>query len=184
MKIKFLTSLLISSFILIGCGSDDVTEPPVVVPPVVVPPVVVPPVVSDAVDIDQATGIVMSLSSFDAATGALTFTLSNDENKAIIKASNYHIAYFGYPDPVSPSTNPKAWKRWHVTQSFKCDIGSDDECAGELTETANEGEYAFYAADLDLDSKAAAGELALYKVAIEIHGAQASNDIELMTADE
>ncbi|WP_299804105.1 hypothetical protein [uncultured Shewanella sp.] len=177
MKVKLLSALLASSVLLIGCGSDndnDVTEPPVVVPPPV----------EDAIDIDEATSIVMNLDSVDAATGALTFSLKDGDNKAISKATDYDIFYFGFPDPDSPSTKAKAWKRWHVTQSYKCDTASNIECAGILTETATKGQYTFDATDLDLDSKAAAGAVELYKVAIQVHGAQASNEMELIAADE
>ncbi|MGS0681275.1 hypothetical protein ACVBIL_08955 [Shewanella sp. 125m-7] len=178
MKVKLLSALLASSVLLMGCGSDDdnndVTEPPVVVPPPV----------ADVIDISEATSIEMSLESFDGATGAITFSLNDGDNKAITQASNYDIFYFGYPDPASPSTKPKAWKRWHVTQGYKCDTSTDDECGGVLTETATKGQYTFDATDLDLDSKAAAGAVELYKVAIQIHGAQASNEIELIAAEE
>ena len=176
MKVKLLSALLVSSILLVGCGSDndDVTEPPVVVPPPA----------DDAIDIDEASAIVMKLASFDAATGALTFSLQDADEKSISKATDYDIYYFGYPDPSSPSTNAKAWKRWHVTQSYKCDSSADEECVGVLTETAIKGQYTFEASDLDLDSQAAAGALALYKVAIRIHGALASNEIELIEAEE
>ncbi|ABV88749.1 hypothetical protein [Shewanella pealeana] len=178
MKVKLLSAMLASSMLLLGCGSDDdnndVTEPPVVVPPPV----------EEVIDIDEASTIAMSLDSVDAATGALTFSLKDGDNKAITKATDYDIFYFGYPDPASPSTKAKAWKRWHVTQGYKCDTSTDEECVGILTETATKGQYTFDAIDLDLEGKAAAGAVALYKVAIQIHGAQASNEIELIAAEE
>lgn len=175
MKVKLLSALLASSILLVGCGSDndDVTEPPVVVPPV-----------EDVIEIDEANTIVMNLTSFDAVTGALTFSLENGDKKAITQATDYDIYYFGYPDPDSPSSNAKAWKRWHVTQGFKCDTDLDVECVGVLSETATKGQYTFEATDLDLDSQAAAGAVTIYKVAVQIHGALASNAIELIAAEK
>lgn len=191
MKIKYLSAILASSLLIFGCGSDNDDEdtivddtPVVVVPPVVVtPPVVVDPV-SDAVDVNEATDISMQLDSFDAATGALTFTLSNADGKAVTNASEYEIVYFGFPDPASPSTKPKAWKRWHVSQSFGCDQTDAENCAGLLEETDTEGQYTFNAIDLDLESKAAAGAVEVFKVAVQIHGSNVSNEITLIAADE
>ncbi|GGP88343.1 hypothetical protein [Shewanella ulleungensis] len=191
MKIKYLSAILASSLLIFGCGSDNddediiTVEPPVVVTPpvVVVPPVVVDPV-SEAVTVDEATDISMQLDSFDAATGALTFTLTDADGKAITNASDYDIVYFGFPDPASPSIKPKAWKRWHVTQSFQCDKTDSDNCVGLLQETDVEGKYTFDATDLDLGSKAAAGAVEVFKVAVQIHGSIASNEITLIAADE
>ncbi|MDD8060129.1 MULTISPECIES: hypothetical protein [Shewanella] len=185
MKIKYLSAILASSLLIFGCGSDNDDEDIIVddTPVVVVPPVVVDPV-SEAVDVNEATDISMQLDSFDAATGALTFTLSNADGKAITNASDYDIVYFGYPDPASPSTKPKAWKRWHVTQSFQCDQTDSANCVGVLEETDIEGQYTFNATDLDLESKAAAGAVEVFKVAVQIHGSNASNEITLIAADE
>ncbi|GGB72054.1 hypothetical protein K8B83_04620 [Shewanella inventionis] len=185
MKITYLSAILASSLLIFGCNSDSddddivVVEPPVVV----VPPVVVDPV-SEAVDVDEASAITMKLDSFDAASGALTFTLTDADGKAITNATDYDIAYFGYPDPASPSIKPKAWKRWHVTQRFQCDQTDIDNCVGLLQETETEGQYTFDATGLDLGSKAAAGAVEVFKVAVQIHGSNASNDITLIAADE
>lgn len=172
MNVKLLSALLASTCLLWGCGGSDNDEKEVVEPPV-------EPPVSTAVNVDDATSMLVTVDSFDAASGALTFTLQDDAGNPISNASNYEIAYFGYPE--SPSTNPKAWKRWHVTQSFSCDTASDIACEGLLTETATEGQYTFNAIDLDLESKAAAGAVEKFKVAVQINGAQVSNEVELVT---
>lgn len=187
MKLKLLSALLASSLLLIGCGSDDDTSAPDPVdPPVVEPPVTDPvdPPASEVVKIDDADMIVLTVDEFDAATGALTFTLDNGDEKAITDASTYDIIYLGYPDPNASSSNAKAWKRWHVSQTFSCDPTTEDECSGVLTETETEGQYTFNAIDLDLDSKASAGAVALYKVAIQVHGVKATNEFELIPAGE
>lgn len=182
MKLKLLSALLTSSLLLIGCSDDDSTTEPVD-PPVVEPPVVEPPV-SEAVAIDDADAVILTVDEYDASSGALTFTLDNGDSKAITDASNYSIMYFGYPDPAVTSSNAKAWKRWHVSQTFNCDTSSEDECAGVLTETETEGQYTFNAVDLDLEGKAAAGSVEIFKVAIQIHGAKATNEFELIPAGE
>ncbi|WP_350431887.1 hypothetical protein ABIS04_17430 [Shewanella sp. H8] len=186
MKLKYLSAILASSLLMFGCSSDDddvVTDPVVVEPPVVVvPPVVVDPV-SDAVKIDDASSVVVSLDTYNATTGALAFTLANTEGKALTDATNYSIVYFGFPDPDSPSVKPKAWKRWHVTQSYVCDSATTDECTGTLAATDTEGAYTFNVSDLDLQSKASDDADMIYKVAIEINGALASNEIELVSAN-
>ncbi|MEZ9237420.1 hypothetical protein [Shewanella sp. 10N.286.52.A9] len=183
MKRKLLSALLTSSLLLIGCSDDDNTTEPVE-PPVVEPPVTDPvdPPVSESVAIDEAEAVTLTLKTFDTESGTLTFTLTNDADKAITDASSYQIMYFGYP--ISESNNAKAWKRWHVSQSYSCDTSTEDACNGVLTETDIAGQYTFNATDLDLDSKAAAGAVEQYKVAILIHGAKASNEFELITAEE
>ncbi|MCL1065828.1 hypothetical protein L2735_03280 [Shewanella olleyana] len=184
MKRKLLSTLLVSSFLLIGCGSDDdssVVDP--VEPPVVEPPVVVPPV-TETITIDDTEAVILTVDEYNAETGDLTFTLDNGDSLAITDASDYSIMYFGYPDPASSSSNAKAWKRWHVSQTFNCDTSTEDACAGILTETETQGQYSFNAVDLDLESKAAAGAVEVFKVAIQIHGAKATNEFELIPAGE
>ncbi|WP_418358018.1 hypothetical protein ACNH6B_01635 [Shewanella basaltis] len=182
MKIKYLSAILASSLLIFGCNSDNDDEDIVVVEP---PVVVVPPVVVDeAVDVNDATAITMQLNSFNAASGALTFTLTDAQGNAITNANDYDIVYFGYPDPASPSIKPKAWKHWHVTQRFQCDQTDSDNCVGLLQETQTLGQYTFDATGLDLESKAAAGAVEVFKVAVQIHGSNASNDITLIAADE
>ncbi|MGX9462888.1 hypothetical protein ACWXWU_16870 [Shewanella sp. A14] len=183
MKIKYLSAILASSLLIFGCNNDNdddvVTEPPVVVvPPVVVPPVE-PPATSDGVNIDEASSVIVKLKTFDTTTGALSFTLANTEGKALTQATNYRIIYFGFPDPENASKKPKAWKRWHVTQSYQCDISTSDECSGTLEETDTKGTYTFNVNDLDLQSQTSDDAEMIYKVAVQINGTLASNDIEL-----
>ena len=179
MKRKLLSTLLVSSFLLIGCGSDDDSS----VLDHVDPPVVEPPV-TETITIDDTEAVILTVDEYNAETGALTFSLDNGDSLAITDASDYSIMYFGYPDPASPSSNAKAWKRWHVSQTFNCDTSSEDECAGSLTATETEGQYTFSATGLDLESKAAAGAVEVFKVAIQIHGAKATNEFELIPAGE
>ncbi|AZG74859.1 hypothetical protein EGC82_20165 [Shewanella livingstonensis] len=95
--------------------------------------------------------------------------------------ANYDIVYFGFPDPTSQSIKPKAWKRWHVTQNYQCD--GSDSCTGTLEATDTAGKYTFNVSDLDLQSKASANAVMIYKVAVHIKGTLASNTIELISAD-
>jgi hypothetical protein len=188
MKVKYLSAILASSLLIFGCNSDNdddvaVIDPPVVVvPPVVVPPVVVPPVI-DGVSIDDASSVVVTLDTFNATTGALSFTVANSGGEALTNVADYDIVYFGFPDPASVSTKPKAWKRWHVTQSYQCDSSTSDECTGTLAATDTEGKYTFNVSDLDLQSKASDDADMIYKVAIQINGTLASNEIELVSAN-
>jgi hypothetical protein len=188
MKVKYLSAILASSLLMFGCNSDNdddvaIIDPPVVVvPPVVVPPVVVPPVI-DGVSIDDASSVVVKLDTFDATTGALSFTVANSDGEALTNVADYDIVYFSFPDPASVSTKPKAWKRWHVTQSYQCDSSTSDECTGTLEATDTTGTYTFNVHDLDLQSNASDNATLLYRVAIKINGTLASNDIELISAN-
>jgi hypothetical protein len=189
MNVKYLSAILASSLLIFGCNSDNdddvaVIDPPVVVvPPVVTPPVVVVPPVLDGISIDDASSIVVTLDTFNATTGSLLFTVANNDGEALINVANYDIVYFGFPDPASLSIKPKAWKRWHVTQSYQCDGAGSDSCSGTLEATDTAGKYTFNVSDLDLQSKASANAAMIYKVAIQIKGSLASNAIELISAD-
>ena len=93
MKIKYLSAILASSLLIFGCNSDNDDEDIVVVEP---PVVVVPPVVVDeAVDVDDATAITMQLNSFNAASGALTFTLTDAQGNAISWSSAGAMGFKG-----------------------------------------------------------------------------------------
>jgi len=180
MKVKYLSAILASSLLIFGCNSDNdgdvVTEPVVVIPPVVVSPV------SDGVSIDDASSVVVKLDTFDATTGALSFTVANNDGEALSNVADYDIVYFGFPDPASSSIKPKAWKRWHVTQRYQCDAATSSNCTGTLEETDTRGKYTFNVSDLDLQSQASDNADLLYQVAIQINGTLASNDIELISA--
>lgn len=170
MNDKLVTSLLAALLLCGGCGSDDNdTE---------VPPVVTPPPVADSVDANEALAINLSLAEFDGASGALSFTLEDDAALAITNAKDYKITYFGFPADGATSSNAKAWKRWHVTQSFECD-SSAGECEGVLVES-EKGTYSFEAPSLNWDQNTANGSVQKYKVAIEIKGAMASNELVLL----
>ncbi|WP_299568567.1 hypothetical protein [uncultured Shewanella sp.] len=186
MNLKLLSVLLASSLLLMGCNDDDDTSTDPVDPPVVEPPVTDPvdPPATEVITINDADTVILTVDEYDASSGALTFSLDNGDEKAITDASDYSIMYFGYPNPAAPSSNAKAWKRWHVSQTFNCDTSTEDACAGVLTETETEGQYTFNAVDLDLESKAAAGAVEVFKVAIQIHGEKASNEFELIPAGE
>ncbi|PKI08098.1 hypothetical protein CXF78_02170 [Shewanella sp. 11B5] len=122
----------------------------------------------------------VKLDTFDSITGALSFTVANSEGEALTNVANYDIVYFGFPDPASPSIKPKAWKRWHVTQNYQCDSTATDTCTGTLEATDTAGKYTFNVSDLDLQSKASANAEMVFKVAVQIKGALASNEIELI----
>ncbi|MCG9695728.1 hypothetical protein [Shewanella sp. Isolate11] len=172
MNNKLITGLLGSLLICTGCGSDDADEEVVVTPP--------PVEVTDSVDIKDATSINLELVSFDGVSGALSFNLSDADAVAITNAQDYHITYFGFPDDSSSSTKAKAWKRWHVTTSYDCDTAAAN-CEGILQET-EQGSYTFDATGLNWDENTAAGSVKKYKVAIQIKGAQADNDLILQPA--
>ncbi|MGL5390981.1 MAG: hypothetical protein ACRDA8_06290 [Shewanella sp.] len=163
---------------LTGCGSDD-KHAEEVTP--------TPPPVASTVHIDEAAAVELGITQFDPATGTLRFALSDSQKTAITGAKNYDIYYFGFPDPAKPSANPKAWKRWHVTQTYRCH--SQQECSGKLIEVKG-GEYQFEIAGLDWQgaqpssaasvSPSSAAAVANIKVAIQIYGAKAHNKLELI----
>ncbi len=170
MNKKLISSLLASLLICTGCSDDDDDKTPEVTPPEVVE--------TESIDIKDATAINLELLSFDGATGALSFTLTDANNAVITNAQDYRITYFGFPS--GKSSKPKAWKRWHVTTSYDCD-NTEGHCEGLLEETSD-GNYSFEAFDLDWDADVAAGSVQKYKVAIQIKGAQAENDFTLQEA--
>ncbi|KIO38227.1 hypothetical protein [Shewanella sp. cp20] len=171
MNEKLLTALLATALICGGCGSDDnddkddggnITPPPV----------------ADTIDAGEALAINLTLAEFDGATGALNFALKDADGLAITNAKDYRIVYFGFPDSTTASSNAKAWKHWHVTQSYLCDSAEGD-CQGVLTET-DKGQYSFEATDLNWDANTAPGSVKEYKVGIEIKGAKATNELVLL----
>ncbi|MFV7771794.1 hypothetical protein [Shewanella marisflavi] len=169
MNEKLLTALLATLLMCGGCGSDDNDDDDggVIIPP--------PPVTIDA---GEALAINLTLAEFDGETGTLSFALTDDDGLAITNAKDYNIVYFGFPDGESKSSNAKAWKHWHVTQSYQCDSAAGD-CQGMLEETDN-GQYSFSATDLDWDANTAPGSVEEFKVAIEIKGAKATNELVLL----
>ncbi|MCE9677776.1 hypothetical protein LZP69_01040 [Shewanella sp. AS1] len=169
MNKKLIPGLLASLLLCSGCGSDDNEDNTEITPP--------PAQGSDAVDIKDATSVNLALVSFDGASGALSFNLSDGDNKAITNALDYRITYFGFPSD-SKSSNAKAWKHWHVTTSYECD-NTQGNCEGVLQET-QEGSYTFDATGLNWDANTAAGAVEKFKVAIQIKGAQAENELVLL----
>ena len=170
MNEKLLTALLATALICGGCGSDDNDDDD--------GGVIVPPPVADSIDAGEALAINLTLAEFDGATGTLNFALKDDAGLAITNAKDYNIVYFGFPDSTTESRNAKAWKHWHVTQSYQCD-SVNGGCQGVLEET-DKGQYSFSATDLDWDANTAPGSVAEYKVAIEIKGAKATNELVLL----
>lgn len=172
MNDKLITGLLATLLLCGGCGSDDAdtTEPPIVVPPPV----------ADSIDINEAAAINLTLAQFDGDSGALSFSLADDSALAITNVKDYRITYFGFPDDESPSRKAKAWKRWHVTHTYACDSAAA-QCDGVLVES-DKGQYSFEAIGLNWDDNSATGAVKRYKVAIEINGALASNELTLQPA--
>ncbi|MGI2257914.1 hypothetical protein [Shewanella sp. GXUN23E] len=169
MKKLYITALLASLTLIGGCSDDD---DEVIVPPE--PPLAV-------ADIDSASVILLELGSFDGPSGELGFTLSDDKGVRLTGASAYSIHYLGMPD--EPSRKPKSWQRWHAISSFHCPADNSAPCTGILDAVDDKGNYRFTADGLDWDSLATPDAVGIYKVAIQIHGALASNQVELMTAN-
>lgn len=167
-----LLAVTLATLMLAGCGSDSnkvEEETPPAPPP--------PPPVENAVNIDEATQINLKLEQFNVSTGTIQFSLTDAQQEAITAAKNYDIYYFGFPDKTKESPNPKAWKRWHVTQSYRCQ--SLGECSGKLTEVAG-GKYQFEIADLDWKQQDPSRSVAHIKLAIQIYGAKANNELSLI----
>ncbi|WP_229377305.1 hypothetical protein [Shewanella woodyi] len=171
MNNKRLTSLLACTLLATACGSDsndsnDGGE-------------IAPPPVATTIDIDKATSIQIELTSFEGASGALSFNLSDNEKQAITQAKDYKIIYFGFPEQNSKINNPKGWQRWHLTNSYSCN-SQEKECEGILTELETKGSYTFEAPDLDWSRGDSDEVVKRYKVAIEIKGALSSNELEIL----
>lgn len=165
-----LLALTLGTLALVGCGSDDDKSEEVTPPPP-------PPPVETTVSIDEASQINLAVEQFDPNTGSLVFSLTDANQAAITDAKSYDIYYFGFPNKDKASANPKAWKRWHVTQSYRCQ--SQGECTGQLTEVKN-GQYQFEIAGLDWQQQDPSGAVSQIKVAIQIYGAKANNELTLV----
>ncbi|MCL2918944.1 hypothetical protein [Shewanella litorisediminis] len=171
MKPRLLYPLLAT--LLVGaCGSDnDPQEPTIPEPP--------EPPVAEVVHVDEANSIALEVVSFEPLSGAVEFTLKNEAGLAVTGASQYELIYFGLPPEENASRNPKAWKRWHVSQSFRC--GEDTStCEGVLTEGNTKGRYLFEAQGLDWSQDAPEGTLSRYRLAITLQGAKASSDMQFV----
>lgn len=162
-----LLALTLSMLALAGCDNDD-NQSEEVTPP---------PPEATTVSIDEATQINLAVDQFDPNTGTLVFTLTDAEKSAITAAKDYDIYYFGFPDKNKTPANPKAWKRWHVTQNYRCH--SQQECSGKLTEIAD-GQYQFEMAGLDWNQQDPNRAVAQIKVAIQIYGAKTNNELNLI----
>ncbi|WP_372872002.1 hypothetical protein [Shewanella sp.] len=168
MNAKLLYPLL-GTLLLGACGSDN--DSPEVTPP--------EPPVATTVHIDEAEALSLEVVSFEPQTGEVEFTLKDNNGLAVTEAKQYELIYFGLPAEGKASNNPKAWKRWHVTQSFACaDIPAN--CEGVLTESNTKGRYLFRAQGLDWSQDAPDGTLARYRLAITFHGAKASSDMQFV----
>lgn len=166
-----LLAVTLATLVLVGCGSDsNNTEEET-------PPTPPPPPVENTVNIDEATEINLKLEQFDSSTGTIQFSLTDAQQEVITAAKTYDIYYFGFPDKDKGSSNPKAWKRWHVAQSYRCQ--SLGECSGKLTEVTS-GQYQFEIAGLDWSEQDPSGSVAQIKVAIQIYGAKANNELSLI----
>lgn len=171
MNHKQLGSLLACTLLASACGSDnndnndggEITPPPVVA----------------TVDIDKATSIQLELTSFEGLSGALSFSLSDKEQQAIIHAKDYNIIYFGFPEKNTKLNNPKSWQRWHLTRTYSCN-SQQNECEGILTESETKGSYTFEAPKLDWSKGDSDEAVSRYQVAIEIKGTLSSNELELL----
>lgn len=174
MKYQLLGVLIAGTIGLTACGGSDNDSGETVTPPT--------PPTSVTVDAKDALAINLSVTGFDTVTGALSFDLTDAEGVAITNAKDYDIAFLGFKNPSATTTKPKAWKRWHVAQLYRCDSASEAACQGTLTETTTKGSYRFEATDFDLSSDDPAKFISEYKVGIEVKGTLASNKVELVSS--
>ncbi|MCL2913569.1 hypothetical protein L2725_07175 [Shewanella corallii] len=161
------TAAILASLILVaGCDDDD-DEP-------VEPPLTV-------ANIDTAASFELVMNNFDGPSGELGFTLVHDQGVRLNGAASYTIHYLGMP--AEPSVKPKSWKKWHTINTFSCQAGQTEPCQGALDALDDEGNYRFIADGLNWDKSAVDSAVGVYKVAVEVHGALASNPVEFYTAE-
>lgn len=168
MKHSVLALLLASLVLTAGCSDDDdeviTPEPPIAV-----------------ADIDSADTLVLELTGFDGPSGELAFTLTDADGVRLNGAESYTIHYIGLPSELS--RKPKSWRRWHAFTSFLCNSPASEDCDGVLQPVDQLGNYRFTAEGLDWDAMSTPEAVQTYKVAIQIHGALASNPVELIVAN-
>jgi hypothetical protein len=141
---------------------------------------VTPSPVAATIDIDKATSIQLELTTFERLSGALSFSLSDEEQQAITQAKDYKIIYFGFPEENTKLNNPKSWQRWHLIHTYSCN-SQQNECEGILTESETKGSYIFEAPKLDWSQGDSDRAVKRYKVAIAIKGALSSNELALLS---
>lgn len=178
--------LITASLVLLlsACGSDDNAVEPVVVEPddpvVVEPddPVVVEP--DDPVDpiiasvtLDQASSVNLDISSVDADSYAITFTLTDDDKQAITDASSFEVMYLVMPKVNTASFNMP----WHNATKFSCDVDESD-CTGTLVEV-DAGSYTFTPSEQLVFDKATQ----TLEVSLTVYGALAQTKPEIIVPE-
>lgn len=153
----------LSTFSLIGCGGSDEKT-------------VTPPVLN-SIDINEAKSIELIQVDLNPQSGVVIFSLQDETGTMITGAERYDISYFGFKAPKYEASEAKAWQRWHTVKSYRCE--SRQECDGQLT--ANEaGQYQFSATDFQWDSQDPSGVATNVRIAIQIYGNNAVNEVELI----
>ncbi|WP_258405951.1 hypothetical protein [Shewanella acanthi] len=157
----------LAALFLSGCGSDSETiedKPTTPEQPVI-----------STINVDDAEQINLTVDEYRADSQSLLFTLNDGEQKPIIGAQYYDAYFFGFAD--KKSSNPKAWKRWHVTQTYRCQ--TEGECTGTLTELGN-GQYQFDIPGLNWQAQDPSGAASTVKVSMLIYGAKANSEFNLV----
>ncbi|MDF0534803.1 hypothetical protein KDN34_11115 [Shewanella yunxiaonensis] len=162
---KYHNLLLISAALTFGgCGgSDDNTATTPTTPTTPEP---------SYVSVNDATSLNINVESIDAATKAVTFSLSTDSAEPVTDAgANYVVMYLNIPgEQVSAFAFP-----WHKAVRFECNA-SVDACSGTITALETPGEYIFTPGSLEKLGDTI-GQL---KLAINISGTLAQVQTQLL----
>ncbi|QIZ78600.1 hypothetical protein [Ferrimonas lipolytica] len=154
-------ALLALAVAITGCSDDDDDND-----------VVAPPVVPVGVTADEATTMTAAVSSVDAITGTISFSLATDEQDPIEQLANIEVMYLGYPpaDWQAPASESNFKLRWHQSHLITCTI---DSCDGALVEVTP-GNYTFTPDAYDWNH-----EIDTFKYQVVVSGALAETTIDL-----
>lgn len=149
--------LLLAALGLTACGSDsnDTVTPE-------------PPPAPDSISIDDTATLDLAITQFDGPGGAVSFTLTGDDQLPVTGVSQFQVLYMGYP--AAGPTSTKYGLTWHQTAHLDCtDVAA--HCDAVLTEVAP-GEYQVLASSLGWRK-----EIKDFRAALSIQGAQVTTDV-------
>ncbi|SHG94144.1 hypothetical protein [Ferrimonas marina] len=161
MTVRNALTVLAMALVLGACGGDDndgsVDNPPTPTPP---------PPQEESIGIDETTSLALTLEAFDGPSGAVTFSLTGDDQLPVTGVERFRLLYLGYP-PAGP-TSVKYALPWHQTEDYDC-LDAEADCLMVLEETSL-GQYEVLPTELYWQEL-----IEDHKVMIEVVGDQAQS---------